>query len=1025
MHVNDWIFKLNTELMRCSVVWLIWLLTTFHVNGQHTTDIASVPSQNHFFFEHFSQESGLSQGTVYAISNYDGYMWFGTQDGLNRFDGHVFKTFRAGRSSGNSLNNNWIQTLLADSQGRLWIGTQEGLCLYEARKDRFQRFSSVVKKNHPVDSVSVKKLLEDRSGNIWIMTGGQGLFCLYVSSGKVVSYMQESDKLYDFCLAPDGTVWLSTYDEVYRYDAKNDLFKTTGIRKKLNKYLSAKSLIQSIFVDSKENLWVGTYQEGLFRLDNPLERGRVSHYVKGTSNKNIAGNEIRDFLEDRNGRVWMGVKDAGISVFNYSDETFEHATGDEVRSLYEDHQGIIWLGLSYNGVNKYDPAKHVFKFIRKRESQYQNGSVYTIYGKGENLYIGTANRLMIYPIGARQSDNDRGHRLSGVNFEVYNISEDNLGNLWIVSTDKGLYRFDDKRGYVPYSNVSGADRLQYFLYAVKALKSIPEVWVGGHRGLERFDLKTLKWRDWDEMPQIKTAANYTVRMIYEDSEQNVWLGTLGHGLVCYDPKKKKLTVFDKKNGLVCDNIRSVLQDGTLLWVGTDCGLFLLDMKRLRVMSHYSETTSAPFNLPNEVVYSILKEPEGDLWLSSNKGLAKFSPKKGVLKTYDVTDGLQSNEFNTNCAYKHTDGTMYFGGVNGISYFNPKELRTNTFVPPVKITGITVSDSSYSPNLEFITLPYDRNFVTFEFVALNFSNTKKNQYRYRMEGVDPKWVQAGSRRSANYTNLQPGKYIFRVTGSNNDEVWNKKGISVRLTILPPWWATWWFKSVLILMLVSGVYGLFKYRLAQQIQQREAEIRGSLMAQEAERQRFSRELHDGVGANLSLLKMYLSSFGDADIPLAELKERSEKLLAGSVDEIRRLIHDMHPRNLGSLGLVKATNEMVQLVNLGNQRQVIFRVENVPDHLPEVVEINLFRIIQELLQNAIKHSEAQTVWLDLQFTNQKLSLSYKDNGKGFDTSSPTQGNGLLNIRNRATLLKSELHVSSEVDKGTFLQISLPLSL
>ncbi|CAG5015895.1 hypothetical protein DYBT9275_05437 [Dyadobacter sp. CECT 9275] len=771
-------------------------------------------------------------------------------------------------------------------------------------------------------------------------------------------------------------------------------------------------------------MWVGTYQEGVFRIEKSPTGYRISHYVKGNTRFDISSNEIRDFMEDREGRIWMGTKGGGISLFKYSSSTFTHIQGTDARrdglsenhvmDLFQDQQGIIWIGLSYSGIDKYDPARNIFRTIRKDHDMSQNGSIFTIYGKQDQLYLGTTDRLMVYSTTNHQFESDLGGPSSRKHFEVYNISEDSDGNLWIVTTDQGLYRYNERQGFVSFSNSKENDRRQYFLYAVKALRSAPETWIGGHRGLERFDLRTLKWKDWQDMPPMKAVANRPVRMIHEDSRQNVWLGTLGYGLLRYDPASQQLLTFDKKNGLFCENIRSILEVGTALWIGTDCGLFQLDLKQLKVIRQYTEATPAPFNLPNDVVYGILNDTEGNLWLSSNKGLAKFSQQRGVVKTYDVTDGLQSNEFNTNCIYKHANGTMYFGGVNGVSYFNPGALRANTFIPPVKMTGITISDSVYPPHLKEIVLPHHQNFIDFEFVALNFSNVKKNQYRYKMQGIDPKWVQAGDRRTASYTNLPPGSYVFKVIGSNNDGVWNNIGTTVNITILPPWWATWWARSLLMLLLASGIYGLFRYRLVQQPRQREAEIRASLMAQEAERSRFSRELHDGIGANLSLLKMYIAAFGDTDIPLSDLKDRSEKLLAGSVDEIRRLIHDMQPRNLKELGLVKAVEDMVSLINMGNGLSVFFTSSNMPEKLPEQLEINLFRIVQELLQNAIKHSGARNVWLQFRFENETLIITYRDNGIGFDTSAPPEGNGLLNIRNRVMLLKGEM-TSKSGPQGT----------
>ena len=1002
-------------------------LVPFISSGQATvTSDKSVKThlEQQFHFEHLSQEDGLSQGSVYSVGSYHGYMWFGTQDGLNRFDGYSFRVFRARPEINNAINNSWVSALLADTKGRFWVGTKGGLCTYNPEKENFSRFREVFKVDHLIDSVSIERLIEDGNGDIWVMTDEYGLFRIDNKTHKVETHLPGNNKLFGFSLGLDGVLWVSTYDDIYRYDRQKNSMTPINIKKTLQKYLLPKSLIQGLLIDSKGNMWIGTYQEGVFRIQ--ANTGQISVYEKNTSPLGIKSNEIRDFIEDSYGRIWLASKGgAGLAIFNYNTDAFYSITrtdingnaliDDFVLNFFMDKQGIVWMGMSNSGIDKYDPAKYEFGIIGRETTALDSRSVFAILEKDDHLYIGTQSRLRVFSLKSHSYNDAIGKPFSKFRSEVYGISKDASGNLWVASSDIGLYRFDNKKGYVAYLNKDGKDERLYYLYTVKALKNTVELWTGGHKGIERYNLESKSWMNWNDIPALKAISNFTTRILYEDSRENIWFGTYDHGLFQYNSKTKQVKAFNKQNHFSCDNVRSILEDGKTIWVGTDCGLFELDFNGLAVKRHFSENGLPPFQIPNNVIYGILKDNAGFLWLSSNRGLAKFSPQKGIVKTYNVADGLQGNEFNTNSAYKHTDGTMFFGGVYGISYFNPKNLKTNTFIPPVKIIGISVMDSTYVATQKELVLPYDQNFIDFEFAALNYSSSSKNQYQHKMENIDEKWIHAGTKRTANYTNLPPGTYTFKVIGSNNDGVWNKEGASVKITILPPWWGTWWFRALLILLLAGGVYGLFLYRLDQQLRQREAEIRASLMAQEAERQRFSRELHDGVGANLSLLKMYLASFGDKDVPMAELKERSEKLLAGSVDEIRRLIHDMHPRNLKELGLVKAVEEMVQLVNLGNGLKVIFTTKSIPGHLPETVEINLFRIIQELLQNAIRHSGAGNVWLDLNYLNEKVSLTYQDDGIGFDTSVVSQGNGLLNIRNRVMLFKGHMVVNSEVGRGT----------
>ena len=549
-----------------------------------------------------------------------------------------------------------------------------------------------------------------------------------------------------------------------------------------------------------------------------------------------------------------------------------------------------------------------------------------------------------------------------------------------------------------------------------------EIWVGGHAGLTRFDRQTRQWKSWQGHPNLQAVTGYNIRLIYQQSPHMIWLGTLHNGLVGYNLHTKQTSIFTPKNGLTCLNIRSLLQVSHTMWVGTDCGLYQLNLTTMQVVRHYTEADG----LPNEVIYGILPGNVGELWLSSNKGLTRFSITAGVIRNYDVSDGLQSNEFNTNVCYKHTDGTLFFGGVNGVTYFKTSQLQTNNFVPPIRITGVSVLDSVYNPTKTHLTLAPDQNFIAFSFAALNFSNARKNQYQFQLEGIDPGWVRAGHRRTANYTNLPPGDYVFRVKGSNDDGVWNEKGASMRITINPPFWAAWWFRLGLIALLLCGVYGLYRYRIGQIRSQQAQEMAVTVRTQELERQRFAKELHDGVGANLAVLNLYLSSLGSPHMPVQDVKERSIAILKASIDDIRSLIHDMHPRSLTQQGLTQTIADMVDILNQSNRLTIEYEARNIPEKLSEAIEINLFRVMQELLQNALKHAGATHVRLSLHTEANLLYLVYHDDGRGLDPAllnNPT-GNGLVNIRQRIVLLKGHCTFGSTTGQGTTVTISVPFA-
>lgn len=993
-------------------------------------------------FEHYGQESGLSQGTINAVTAYDGFRWFATQDGLNRFDGYGFRVYRTGQG----LNSNLVQALLTDSQQRLWIGTGAGLNLFDRAGGRIRRFTETFGIRHAVDSLPVNRLVEDKRGRIWIQTVAQGLFCFDPSLKKIRRYFPGNNTIRTCTVAPDGQLWVLTFNELYGYDSKRDTFVAIPIRQ----HLTTASLFQNLLVDKRGHLWIGTADDGAFRLKNPARLpGGVTHFVRGGTARHMSCNTVESLLCDKTGNVWIGTRTGGIAIYHPDTDQFTYVRHSPLNPrslrenfvwlLYQDQQRIVWVGSSSQGIDKYDPHRLPFGLIQQQADNPARGLpdnvVFRLFGLKNQLYIGTeAGGFARYsiPDGAITSFPETAiPSASAMHGEVRVINADYLGNLWFANWHE-LTQYDPRQNKAYVYPMPGP-RKQKYTYAAHMLSDTTgrtrEIWVAGDGGLTRFDWQTKQWKDWLDLPAIDAISAYNIRLVYQQERDVVWFGTLGNGLLRYNRRTQQLSAFGPVDGLTCLNIRSLLQDGTTLWVGTDCGLFALDLTRRVVTRQFTSSRGAmAFRLPNDVIYGILKDNEGYLWLSSNQGLTRFSPMKGVLKNYGVSDGLQSNEFNTNVSYKHTDGTLFFGGVNGVTYVRTTQMQRNTFVPPVRITALTVRDSAYNPSQTHLTLDPDQNFIEFSFAALNFSNTQKNRYQYRLEGIDASWVQAQHRRTANYTNLPPGSYVFRVKGSNDDGLWNEQGASVNILIKPPFWATRWFQITLLLLLAGGLYGGYRYRIATLKDRQAHELSVAIRTQELERHRFSKELHDGVGANLTVLKMYLSSLGTPNVAVDDVRNRSLSVLKSSIADIRSIIHDMHPRSLAEFGLVHTINDAVALMNESHRLNVTFTSQQVPQKLPENIEINLFRIVQELLQNAIKHAEATQVLIGLTYEASSLLLTYSDNGRGFD---PTRvynhsmaGHGLVNINQRVTLVKGTYQVTSANNQGTAIRIAVPVA-
>ncbi len=808
---------------------------------------------NTYFFDHYAIEQGLSQGSGYTIGQHDGFIWIGTQDGLNRFDGHNFKVYRTGTS--HSIRDNFIQCLLTDQQRQFWVGTVKGIDIYDASRDQFCSFSKQFGLAHKVNDLSIKKLLLDRQGCVWIMTDEQGIYRFNPVTKQMQTFLDQHNNLMDFTMADDGTVWIVADDETYYYHPKAGRLIPIYLRKTL--HLPVSTIFRAIVGDAAGNLWIGTYEDGIYVVRpsgtaNICQPSATVHYQSKNDSRKVGINQITCLFRDRLNQIWIGSRTEGISLYRPQSHDFIRIRHNEkmarslaanyVISFFADQQYNIWVGLSGGGVDKFDPRNAPFHLIQRNTDDPANSlpdnMVFKLFGLDRHLYIGTQSgglaryTLATGVIKTFQSDPATPNRLP--NSQVYDIDADSARNVWLA-TGGGLIRFAPKTDAFTSFPQTNQKTLLY-LYALKVLTSQQEIWTGGQRGLYRFDLRTKSWLSWDDRPSIKAISGYVIRLIYEDSQQNIWLGTLGHGLLRYTPKTRRIRVFDQQSGFPCNNIRSLRESNGTLWIGTDCGLSSIDLTTQEVGALYTTNDG----LPNNVIYGILIDKRGYLWLSSNKGVTRFLPATRSVKQYDSKNGLQSDEFNTNCTYQMADGTFFFGGVKGISYFNVNELKTNSFVPPIKLTQLKIQDSLYNSQRSDVALSHTQNFIDFRFAALNFSNSDKNTYRFQLEGINTDWINAGTYAQATYTNLPPGQYVFRVKGSNDDGIENPQAASIQIQIEPAYYQTWWFTSLLVL-LASGLL-LLTYRSHTSYQL----VSAKLDREEAIRYQKESELKEQAGA-----------------------------------------------------------------------------------------------------------------------------------------------------------------------------------
>ncbi|MBN1270708.1 MAG: PAS domain S-box protein [Candidatus Aminicenantes bacterium] len=825
-------------------------------------------------FQRISLEEGLSQSSIYCIlQDSKGFLWFGTEDGLNKFDGYNFKILKNDPENPQSLNFNNIKTLFEDRQGIIWVGTYGGgLNRYDRKKDIFHHFISNPAKTNTLSNNFINTICQDRIDNIWIGTES-GLNCFVPGKNIFIRYGTDADSMRGLksskitCLAGDsrGKLWIGTDKGLYQFNKEEENFERFDLgssKTKASGFVNVSCLVS----DTSGNLWVGTMGNGIFRILFPVEGSSPSQiltYRHDDKNPNsLAEDEIQNLYIDKSGNLWIGTFSQGLNIL-FQDSMasgsphFVHSymdpgdprslSNNQVFSVLEDKSGVLWIGTDV-GLNKYDRS------IKKFEHTYHDPSnpaslshnhVYSIiqdssgaiwvatYGGGINKLEKNDSNDSFWRFHHIRHDPINGNSLS--NDLVRCIAEDKRGSLWIGTYGSGLDRMvpSSKEDQKPIFIHFISDPENSYSLSNNFIRCIYEcsremLWIGTDAGLNRYDRATNRFHRFNHDPNNPgSLSNDLIYCILEDNQGLIWIGTL-NGLNRWDPGSQTFinyhAVPENPDSLSNSEILTIFQDSrNCLWVGTSGGL----------NKYHPETESFSYytmkaGLPNDLVYAILEDEDGYLWLSTNKGLSKFNTRTEQFQNYDVDDGLQSNEFNLGSCLRDREGRLYFGGINGFNFFFPDEIINNPFVPPVvitdfqvfnksvtvgkKINGRIILENSISETNE-IVLSHKENVFSFEFAAMSFVSPQKNEYKYMMEGFEPTWNLIKDRHFVSYTNLPSGKYVFRVIASNNDGIWNREGASLKIRISPPFWNTWWFRilaGILVLMLIAGILRARTYK-----------------------------------------------------------------------------------------------------------------------------------------------------------------------------------------------------------------------
>ena len=773
-------------------------------------------------FERMAQESGLSNGTVTAIAQgRTGLLWFGTEDGLNLYDGSGFTLYRPVPGDSTSLSDGWVTDMLLARDGTRWIGTlRGGLNRYLPRTQTFLRYRSIPGDSASISSDQINSMYEASDGALWLGTA-RGLDRFDPATGKVRRFRpapSDSSVLSNDVLAiaedDSGQLWVSARAGLFVFDPKRASFERVSD-------LLRTRLVLTLMRGREGMLWIGTEDE-LLAVEPRTRRVKYRHASAAEAGAAPSAGRVLALYQEESGKIWVG-SDGGLASLDPSTGVFHRYCydrndplslgGDIVRSVFVDRGGVLWVGLETYGVSKYAPAAVHFGLIQHDPSarrslsdgyvrgimQDSRGDVWigTQFG-GLDRLDGETGRITVY---RHRADDPRS--LPGDN--VWATLEDRSGVMWVGLHARGLGTFDPRTGEFTRFQLVPSDASVNLLYEDR--RGALLVGLEGRGMLEispdRRSMRSYGKTQGDE----RVLADDDVQAVLEDREGMLWVGG-SHGLTRLDRRNGKFTHFfgtpGRSDALAVDFVTNLVEDsrGTI-WVATKGGgLSSFD----RRTGHFT-TIGIADGLPHSFVYGILEDARGRLWLSTDDGIAMFDPRTRMVTTYGLADGLQAREFNRRAHFRSPDGTMYFGGVNGVNIFRPDAVTPPP--PPPRVAFITMQVGNGAARYvirygedSVVRLAHDQNAFTFTFVALDFTAPGKISYAHRLEGLDRDWIGTHSRGEATYTNVRPGRYVLRVAATNVAGVWNRDAASVTIVIARPWWATWWAR-VLALLIVAGL------------------------------------------------------------------------------------------------------------------------------------------------------------------------------------------------------------------------------
>jgi len=1028
-------------------------------------------------FKHYMVEDGLSSNTVRCVlQDKKGFIWIGTEGGLNRFDGLTFRNFLNIAGDTTSLGNNYVYTLLEDAQTNLWIGTDHGVSIFNPRTEKFHAFRAKTASGVPL-SGNVQQITMDSDSVLWFGTQSQGVFRFDSKKNLLEQFAPNGEDLrnnnftYYVYADKNGRIWVSSNQRgasVRYFDAATKRFKIPAFFE----YLQPQGdiSVHRIIEDSAQRMWLGTWDDGICSMAN--SSGSFRKILSSRTGGGIL--HVHSMLEYAPGQLMVG-SDDGLACIDSQTGTYDLFTGKEddekglsdkfVYPIYKDREGGIWIGTYYGGLNYVLPNSNFFEHFQ--HSDFANSVGGNVIGKfcpdpEGNLWIATDDGGLSYmntETGKFTNYRPEKGKNSLSYHNVHALCLDG-SNLWVGTYSGGLNVMDLRtKHFKKYTFEPGNPQSlsSSSIYAVFKDRS-GVLWVGTTMGIDVYD-KTI-----DNFHRIRPINASTID-IRQDRQGMVWFATWGDGLYRYDPKKRSWKHYSNDvndtNSITDNQVNCLtIDEHQQMWVGTGNGLCRYDAKK-------DAFVRITLKLKSRLICDILPD-RGFLWISTTNGLIRLNPADETFKTFTKSDGLQSDQFNLKSAVKMKNGKIYVGTANGFNAFYPDNLKENTSVPPVIITNLQILNENVPIGersvlkqsvscTDKITLSWKQNIVNIEFAALSFASPMKNQYAYKMEGFDADWVYAGNDRKATYTNLPAGHYVFRVKASNNDGLWNEEGTSLMIVVKPPIWFSTFFILLYIVLAFWGLYRLYKWFLHRNERRHEEELQHIYAQKEKEiydaKINFFTFVAHEIRTPVSLIvgplerilkgKEILPASISENLSIVDRNARRLVFLVNQLLDFRKVEQKAMAMHFNHLNLSELLTGVLDgfFSFLGEKELHISRVGIQPNVFATVDSDAFVKVATNLLSNATKYA-VDVVEVSLSVSSEDkdyIILTVKDDGPGIPkeeqehifkpfyqvsgTNQPGTGIGLSLLKLLVDAHHGYVRVKSTDGVGTVFHVILPI--